>query len=130
MSREASRPRFLNRERKVLFLVVALGFIAARLRVPLCPVALLFHLPCPGCGLSRATFALLRGDVREALDWHPLVIVALPALGALALHATSHERATAGKERAAVALSALLMGLLVAVWLARFAGAFGGPVAV
>lgn len=34
-------------------------------------------LPCPGCGLTRASVALLKGHVKEAFDFHPLVFVAL-----------------------------------------------------
>jgi len=121
---------FLNRERKVLLVIAVAAFVAARLRLPICPFAYLTGLPCPGCGLSRAAFALFRGDVRGALAMHPLVFVALPGALVLALHATSHGRASALREHAMTALSATLLVLLIAVWLARFAGAFGGPVRV
>ena len=88
-----------------------------------------FGIPCPGCGLSRATFALLRGDVHAAIAVHPLVPIALPATLALVLHATSG-RSVPSRERTAVIASAVLLVLFVAVWLARFAGAFGGPVSI
>ena len=29
--------------------------------------------PCPGCGLTRAGFALLRGDFRRAFEIHPFI---------------------------------------------------------
>ena len=35
----------------------------------------LFNIPCPSCGMTRATFALLRGRVAEALGYHPLVML-------------------------------------------------------
>ncbi|HEX4979093.1 MAG TPA: DUF2752 domain-containing protein [Acidimicrobiales bacterium] len=35
---------------------------------------------CPLCGATRATFALLRGDVGEALDLNALYVLLLPAL--------------------------------------------------
>jgi hypothetical protein len=130
-SREGEEVRsFLNPERKALLALAALGFVAARLRLPICPFSFFFGLPCPGCGLSRATFALLRGDVHAAFAAHPLVFVALPGVVALLLHATSCEPVSQLRERAAVIFSAVLLVLLVAVWIARFAGAFGGPVAV
>ena len=35
---------------------------------------------CPLCGATRATFALLRGEVGEALDLNALYVLLLPAL--------------------------------------------------
>ncbi len=39
----------------------------------ICPIALLTGVPCPGCGMTRAASALLRGNVDLALDYHPLI---------------------------------------------------------
>src|SRR4051812_16948199 len=56
--------------------LVALAFIAAvAFEVPLCPFAILTRHPCPGCGLTRGTLALLHGHLGEALRFHPLVPV-------------------------------------------------------
>ena len=39
----------------------------------------MFHeitgLPCPGCGLTRGMTAFARGDVQQALHWHPFTPV-------------------------------------------------------
>ncbi|HLF59761.1 MAG TPA: DUF2752 domain-containing protein [Acidimicrobiia bacterium] len=44
----------------------------------LCPIALITGVACPGCGMTRAASALIRGDVVLALDYHPLIpLVAL-----------------------------------------------------
>ena len=53
---------------------------------PSCPWALLTGQACPGCGLTRAVGALLRGRVHEALDWHPLapLLVAQVAIACVA----------------------------------------------
>ena len=33
----------------------------------LCPFREILHIDCPGCGLTRATIALLKGNVMESL---------------------------------------------------------------
>ncbi|MHB8962636.1 MAG: DUF2752 domain-containing protein [Saccharofermentanales bacterium] len=35
-------------------------------------------IPCPGCGMTRATFALLRLDFAAAFTFHPLVYIIVP----------------------------------------------------
>jgi hypothetical protein len=52
-----------------------------------CPIQLALGLPCPGCGLSRATAALLRGDVLAAIEIHPFVFLALAFFALLAVSA-------------------------------------------
>jgi Protein of unknown function (DUF2752) len=47
-------------------------------RTALCLSRRVLHLPCPFCGLTRATARLVQGDWRGALAYHPLVpLVAL-----------------------------------------------------
>src|SRR5690606_14827389 len=46
---------------------------------PVCPSAGWLGVPCPGCGLTRASLLLVSGDVAAALRLHPLVLVAAPA---------------------------------------------------
>lgn len=31
------------------------------------------HIPCPGCGMSRAVFSLCRLDITGALLFHPMI---------------------------------------------------------
>lgn len=46
-----------------------------------CPINLLFGVPCPGCGLTRACLLLLRGDFVGAFRMHPLVyVLPIPAV--------------------------------------------------
>jgi hypothetical protein len=105
--------------------------------VPLCPFALVTRHPCPGCGLGRATLAMLRGDFGEAVHAHPLAPILAPAIiGALAYNAFSY--VTKGRwaateaigGRVATASATTLFVAMIAVWIARFFGAFGGPVPV
>jgi len=43
-----------------------------------CPWYEFTGLLCPGCGLQRATHALLHGDFRSAFEANPLVFLLLP----------------------------------------------------
>lgn len=45
-----------------------------------CPLRVMTGLDCPLCGATRATHALLRGDLFTALDFNALYVVALPLL--------------------------------------------------
>lgn len=107
------------------------------LEVPLCPFAIVTRHPCPGCGLTRATLALLHGHVADAYHLHPMVFLMAPLVAAGALvNATSYVRH--GRWSASEALSgraltagAIALGLvMLTLWVARFFGAFGGPVPV
>jgi hypothetical protein len=120
-------------------LIAAAGLLLAS-EVPLCPTALFFGIPCPGCGLTRATLALLRGDVREALALHPLVPILSPLfLGALAKvlfdfvrgpRPSATSTASFWTRPIGTIVASILLIALVGVWLARFAGHLGGPVPV
>jgi hypothetical protein len=56
---------------------------------PPCPFRALTGLWCPGCGLTRATHHLLRGDVVQALRYNVFVVLVLGALAATWLAWTS-----------------------------------------
>lgn len=43
----------------------------------LCPFRNYLGCPCPGCGLTRATVSLLRGDFKKMLAYHALAPVFL-----------------------------------------------------
>src|SRR5512139_2582425 len=75
---EPARPA--DRSRVPLLSLVALAALVVAGIVP-CPSRALLGIPCPGCGLTRATLALLRGDVAASLALHPLAPVVLPVVG-------------------------------------------------
>ena len=110
--------------------------------MPFCPMAGLFGIPCPGCGLTRATLALAHGHLREAFAFHPLAFVLSPlfimATSSAALTYVRGPRATAVQRvpnawfasRGATALASALLVVTLGVWGLRFLGYFGGPVRV
>jgi hypothetical protein len=129
-----------------LFLLTLAGLVVWT-ETPLCPTAFFWGVPCPGCGLTRATLALLQGHFAQALAYHPLVLVFAPLFGAALgkslvefvrgqpVHGAGayppRSLAPAWWTRApGIALASALGVLLLGVWLARFAGYFGGPVPV
>ena len=103
--------------------------------VTLCPTAGLTGFPCPGCGLTRAGLELLRGRVAQAWAYHPLIFVVGPAVALYLMVLTIDAfwplawfRTSSTQHR--VSLAGLMLAILLfGVWIARFAGAFGGPVA-
>ena len=46
----------------VVALAGAALLAAAIVGLPICPTKLLFGVPCPGCGLTRAMIAIAKGD--------------------------------------------------------------------
>ena len=114
--------------------------------LPLCPLAGIFGIPCPGCGLTRASLAALRGDFGAALHFHPLVFWVAPVyvflIGGLLVGyvrgtppaaSAPAERALERKlllGRATSAIAGITIVLLLGVWAARFFGFFGGPAPV
>lgn len=108
-------------------------------RLPFCPLAGVLGVPCPGCGLTRATLALAHGDLRHALELHPLVLVLAPlfiwAMSSAAIGYVRGPRAPRNvrhwlASRTVTALGSVLLLVTLGVWGARFLGFFGGPVHV
>ena len=40
-----------------------------------CPILFLTGIPCMGCGITRATVALLKGNLNRAFKYHPLIFL-------------------------------------------------------
>lgn len=112
--------------------------LALTAKIVPCIFASVFGIPCPGCGSTRSVMALLHGDVHGVLRYNPLgpvvaVLLALALVRAGASFVTRAEwgRFDEGRAGWLLARALVVVGVLeVALWAARFFGAFGGPVPV
>ena len=111
-----------------LGLVLAIVTLAWR-----CPVLLIAGVPCPTCGISRACRLALNGNFAAATHMHPLVWLAVPVTALfVGVELAGYARTGAWGSSRRIPYSNVLMlvtaSLLFALWIARFAGMFGGPV--
>lgn len=134
--RPTAAPSRLRRITHVALVAAILG-VAVFGSIPLCPFAIVTRHPCPGCGLTRASLAMLHGDFAQALHFHPVSLVMAPiAIAGIAYNAVVY--VIDGRKAAAESLqgkwvtrfAVVLAIAMVGVWIARFFGAFGGPVPV
>lgn len=114
---------------------VLLAFAASAILfspVPLCPFRLQLHHPCPGCGVSRAVVLALEGHLRESLAMHPLALIsiALVVPSFFVIVRTQRVGLVPTFPRALRLAWTSYVLLLIALWIARFAGYFGGPVPI
>lgn len=58
-------------------LLALLYVLVGAFGVPVCPMALMTGLPCPGCGMTRAAVLFLKGDWLGAWRMHPFFYVLL-----------------------------------------------------
>jgi hypothetical protein len=93
---------------------------------PLCPWRALTGVACPGCGMTRAAGALLRGRWSEALHLHPLVlVVAAQVLVGWVIAMRVIRRGTERRRRPPDWVTPVVLGanaiVFVAVWGLRWA---------
>ena len=60
---------------------IILFYFALHLMGITCPIKALTGVSCPGCGMTRAWLAMMRGDLHSAFHYHPLFL--LPAFALL-----------------------------------------------
>jgi|HigsolmetaAR202D_1030399.scaffolds.fasta_scaffold00023_21 Protein of unknown function (DUF2752). len=101
--------------------------VAAGLPSLPCPLLHSVGIPCPGCGISRACIALLRGDWQEMATLHffaPLVMVVLALLVFAAFLPDSRRSAFIDLVRRFeqhTAAGLILFIVFIAYWIFRFA---------
>ena len=122
--------------------LVALAWVASSLPTVLgiqrCAIATLLHVPCPGCGMTRALRLFGAGDLRASLRMHPLALPVLATVVLLILATIQGTLATGtpfllhrGRfGRAAIGFAVLVYTLAATLWVLRWLGYFGGPVPV
>ena len=105
--------------------ILQLGLVSVGLPAWQSPTHMVFGIPDPGCGLSRAIVALLRGNWRTSLIFHafaPLFVVALSLIGITTfLPRGPRDKLVAlveDLERRTGLTAILLLGLII-YWLAR-----------
>jgi len=101
--------------------------------VPICPTRTWLHVPCPGCGATRAIFMALHGDLHGAMHMHPLAIPAAVLIAPTAfivLRGIIKHDLPPPLPRWLRLTWYAFVGALIALWVARFAGMFGGPVPI
>lgn len=102
-----------------------LSLVSAGLPAWQSPIHAAFGIPDPGCGLSRAIVALLRGDWRTSLTFHafaPLFVMAISLIAILAiLPQKPRDKIVTWVEywEQRTGLTSILLIGLVIYWLAR-----------
>jgi hypothetical protein len=90
-----------------------------------CPVRHLLGIPCPGCGLTRATTALLHGEWQASLALHafaPLFLLAFALVGLSAMLPERQRRTlvyTVETIEHRTGITTILLGCLMLYWLIR-----------
>lgn len=103
------------------------ALLAAGLPSLPCPLLHIVGIPCPGCGISRACIALLRGDWEQMATLHffaPIVMVVLALLALAAFLPNSRRSAFIDlikrfEQHTAVGL--ILFIVFLSYWIFRFA---------
>ena len=110
----------------VLLIATPLLLLFARGALPWpCPFLHLTGIPCPGCGLTRATYLLLRGDVKESLAFHAFSPVVVLGLGILTSSVLLPEKPRArwaeslARIERKTGIILILLAALILYWLGR-----------
>ena len=117
--------------------LAAVAFLLGSAHVP-CGFARIFHMPCPGCGSTRAMLGLASGDLDALVRYNPFAPVMTALVLLLAVQAVMSVLATGtlrdvghGRIGTVVSRGMMIVATLeVLVWIARFGGFLGGPVPV
>ncbi len=113
----------------MVFAALVVVALVVGVDVAVCPMAGLLGIPCPSCGLTRATMAFVVGDLARSWAIHPGLLPVLVYLGAAA-SCLRFWGQSAAVVRGVTIGGFVLLVCLALVWGARFLGYWGGPVPV
>ena len=110
-----------NKEKRIqeLLLTIVLAGLLLLLAILFktgCPLDLVFGVPCPLCGTTRAFLSLLHGDISGAFYYHPLWPVTAAAMVMFILYRLEVIRLS---EKAFTASCIILAALLLGCWIIR-----------
>lgn len=76
---------------KDIFIILAISLIyyliVKLLKSPdFCFFKLIYGIPCPGCGSTRALYYLFKFNIKKALYYHPLILFIFPLLLLIIFH--------------------------------------------
>lgn len=72
--------RINSKQKKICLLLLFIAyfgiayFVMGRLEIS-CVFKAIIGIPCPGCGMTRALFALLRGDISAAFKYNAVIFL-------------------------------------------------------
>lgn len=62
----------------LIYLVSISYFPLSVFPLPFCPWYKIFHLQCPGCGMTRAFISMLKMNIKSAYVFNPLILFVAP----------------------------------------------------
>lgn len=83
-----------------------------------CPVKMIFGIPCPGCGMTRAFLSFVRLDFKKAFDYHPLFPIVFIELVYFVFRDLIPEKYKINEKVENTVLCATAI-LMIAVWIYR-----------
>ena len=94
----------------------------------ICPFRLAFGFSCPGCGLTRATIAMIEGDWQRMWNLHPLAPLIVSVMLAAGTNITLNALGVTNVDYFNAVprpIGYLFLSLLFGVWVVRLTGLFG-----
>lgn len=102
----------------IVILIIGLALILNFFNLRTCPIFILFKIPCPGCGLTRAVELILKGQIVASFEYNILPIPLLLAIIAYTLfyiiNKESLQKLVKKFQKLIIALSVILT---IVVWI-------------